>query len=49
MFNNTQVVRKRIASWSRWIDTTPSRIREAAVRICGEDEVMGPWIGEALG
>jgi hypothetical protein len=41
MFSSRQGVHESVASWSSRIDTMQSQLREAAFRICSEEEVIG--------
>jgi predicted DsbA family dithiol-disulfide isomerase len=41
MFNSRQGSNEGIASWSSRIDTMQSELREAAYRLCEEEEVVG--------
>jgi hypothetical protein len=41
MFSSRQGVSDNIASWSTRIDTMQSELREAAYRICEDEEVIG--------
>jgi hypothetical protein len=41
MFSSRQGASESIGSWSSWIDTMQSELREAAYRICEDEEIIG--------